>query len=57
METKKDGEQRITECCQGPCGSWAIKYIANHSPALWLLIMKVSFSKWNKISGRIHEKK
>lgn len=57
METKKDGEQRITECCQGLCGSWAINYIANHSLALGLLVREISFSKWNQIPGRVHVKK
>lgn len=54
METKNDGEQRITECYRGLCGSWAINDVANHSLALWLLIMEMLFSKWNKIPGRIH---
>lgn len=57
METKKDGEQRITEYYQSLCGSWAINYVANHSLVLWPLIREISFSKWNKIPERIHETK
>jgi len=57
METKRDGEQRMTEYYQGLCGSWAINYVENHSLVLWLLNSENSISKWNKIPGIIHETK
>lgn len=57
METKKDGEQTVTKYYQGLCGSRAINYVANNNLFLWLLIRENSFSKWNKIPGRIYETK